>query len=46
VRCYFIPLLGFYGFEGFEKILDNAIKDARALEEGSIDGINCITYPC
>ena len=36
---HFMPLLGFDGFDGFERILDNAVKDARALEEGGIDGI-------
>lgn len=36
---HFMPLLGFDGFDGFEKILDNAIKDAKALEEGGVDGI-------
>jgi hypothetical protein len=36
---HFAPLLGYKGFEGFERILENARSDARALEDGGVDGI-------
>ena len=36
---HFMPLLGIDGFESLDVILENAVKDARALEEGGIDGI-------
>ncbi len=36
---HFMPLLGYEGFVGFDRILENARDDVRAMEDGGIDGI-------
>ena len=36
---HFAPLVGYDGFEGMDKVLDMAVSDLEAFEEGGIDGI-------
>src|SRR3989344_4903470 len=36
---HFMPLLGYPGYTGISRVLNTALKDLRALEEGGVDGV-------
>lgn len=36
---HFMPLLGYKGYIGIDKVFKGALKDLRALEKGGVDGI-------